>query len=121
MRLLNKYPDAPNKDIGEGLDTVFSSMKAARLKEPQLVVEENSFVVVLDHTPLARPEEIILQYLAGHEFITNRIARELTGIESENAVKKVFYKLRDSGKMELIPGRPNFRAQWRMTRSTESN
>src|SRR5690606_29366293 len=26
VRLLNKYPDAPNKDIGEGMDTVFSSM-----------------------------------------------------------------------------------------------
>ena len=116
VRLLNKYPDAPNKDIGEGLDTVFSSMKAARLKEPQLVVEENSFVVILEHAPLARPEEIILQYLASHDHITNKIARSLTGIESENAMKKVFYKLRTSGKIELAPGLTNFNARWQLTK-----
>lgn len=114
MRLLNKYPDAPNKDIGEGLDTVFSSMKAARLKEPQLLVEDNSFVVVLEHSPLARPEEIVLQYLSTHESITNKIARGLTGIESENAMKKVFYRLKASGKIELAPGTSGFRAKWRL-------
>lgn len=118
VRLLNKYPDAPNKDIGEGLDTVFSSMKAARLKEPQLVVEDNSFVVVLEHSPLARPEEIILQYLSNHESITNKTGRELTGIESENAMKKVFYKLRASGKIELTPGVTNFRATWRLVKDS---
>lgn len=114
VRLLNKYPDAPNKDIGEGLDTVFSSMKAARLKDPQLIVEDNYFVVVLEHSPLARPEEIILQYLTSHASITNKVGRELTGIESENAMKKVFYKLKKSGKIELVPGVTNFKAMWRL-------
>ncbi len=114
VRLLNKYPDAPNKDIGEGLDTVFSSMKAARLKEPQLKVEENAFVVVLEHTPLARAEDIVLEYLNSHDEITNRIGRGLTGIESENSMKKVFYKLRDSGKIELAPGKTRFASKWRL-------
>ncbi|MER7547754.1 ATP-binding protein [Spirillospora sp. NPDC127506] len=114
VRLLNKYPDAPNKDIGEGLDTVFNAMKAARLKEPRLRVEDNAFVVVLEHSPLARPEEIVLEYLRNHDEITNKIGRALTGIESENAMKKVFYKLRDSGKIEPVPGRSNFKAAWRL-------
>ncbi len=114
VRLLNKYPDAPNKDIGEGLDTVFHAMKAARLKEPELRVDDNAFVVILEHSPLARPEEIILEYLENHEEIRNKIARQLTGIESENSIKKVFYRLRDAGKIEKIPGRTNFHAAWRM-------
>jgi ATP-dependent DNA helicase RecG len=114
VRLLNKYPDPPNKDIGEGLDTVFSSMRAAKLKDPTLNIEDNAFVVVLEHAPLARPEELILEYLSNHEEITNRIARALTGIESENTVKKVFYKLRDSGRIEQVPGRTRFTAAWRI-------
>ncbi|WP_327269739.1 putative DNA binding domain-containing protein [Streptomyces sp. NBC_01218] len=114
VRLLNKYPDAPNKDIGEGLDTVLSTMKAAKLKAPQFTVHENAFVVILEHTPLARPEELVLQYLASNEEIVNRIARQLTGIESENAMKRVFYKLRDAGKIEPVPNRSRARAAWQI-------
>lgn len=115
VRLLNKYPDAPNKDIGEGMETVFNAMKIARLKEPTLRVDANSFVVTLEHAPLARPEELVLEYMANNAEITNKIARQLTGIESENTMKKVFYRLKKAGKIELIPGRTNFRAAWRLT------
>ncbi|MGW4648112.1 RNA-binding domain-containing protein [Kitasatospora sp. NPDC004289] len=114
VRLLNKYPDPPNKDIGEGLDTAFSAMKAAKLKEPQFVVEDNAFVVVLAHTPLARPEELILEYLGNNEEISNRTARSLTGIESENRVKQVFYKLRKAGRIEQVPDRIRSKAAWRL-------
>ena len=34
VRLINKFPDPPNKDVGEGLNTAFSAMKALRLKPP---------------------------------------------------------------------------------------
>ncbi|MGC5397739.1 RNA-binding domain-containing protein [Streptomyces sp. DT20] len=118
VRLLNKYPDAPNKDIGEGLDTVLSTMKAARLKEPRFTVHDNAFVVVLEHTPLARPEELVLQYLESNDEIVNRIARQLTGIPSENHMKRVFYKLRDAGKIEPVPGRSRARAAWRIKKES---
>ncbi|MFF0578327.1 ATP-binding protein [Streptosporangium saharense] len=114
VRLLNKYPDPPNKDIGEGLDTVFRTMRAAKLKEPVLRVEDNSFTVVLEHTPLARPEELILEYLENNEEIRNSTGRKLTGIESENAMKRIFYKLRDRNKIELVPNRNKFNAAWRL-------
>ncbi|MFI6291743.1 ATP-binding protein [Nonomuraea sp. NPDC050790] len=114
VRLLNKYPDPPNKDIGEGLDTVFRTMRAAKLKEPILRVEDNSFTVVLEHTPLARPEELILEYLQNNAEIRNSVGRQLTGIESENAMKRIFYKLRDRGKIELVPARNKFNAAWRL-------
>jgi ATP-dependent DNA helicase RecG len=95
-------------------ERTISAMKAARLKEPQLRVDENAFVVVLEHSPLARPEEIVLEYLQSRAEITNRVARSLTGIESENAMKKVFYKPKAGGQIELTPGRTNFRAGWRL-------
>jgi len=98
VRLLNKYPDPPNKDIGEGLDTVLGAMAKAKLKPPEFAVEKNTFVVYLGHTPLARPEEIVLEYLDTHDEITNAIARDLCAIPSENAMKRVFLGLAKSAR-----------------------
>lgn len=120
VRLLNKYPDPPNKDIGEGLDTVMSAMKAAKLKAPLFVVEENAFVVILAHTPLARPEELILEYLRNNEEISNKIARSLTGIASENRVKQVFYKLKKADVIEPVPGRIRSQYAWQLTEKGKS-
>jgi ATP-dependent DNA helicase RecG len=112
VRLLNKYPDAPNKDIGEGLNTVFSKMAEAKLQPPQLSVEGSSFVVRLGHTPLARPQELVMEYLKTHDEITNRIARGLCGISSENTMKDVFLALNRAGKLERVPGKAGNKAAW---------
>src|SRR6202043_1965483 len=34
VRLLNKFPNAPNKDVGEGLNTAYEAMNKLGLKEP---------------------------------------------------------------------------------------
>lgn len=112
VRLLNKYPDAPNKDIGEGLNTAFAKMREARLQDPELAVEGNTFVVRLGHTPLARPQELVMEYLDAHDEITNRVGREICGITSENTMKDVFLSLARAGKIERVPGRRGNRAAW---------
>jgi ATP-dependent DNA helicase RecG len=119
-RLINKYPDPPNKDIGEGLKTTMRSMAEAKLKPPRFAQEDNYFVVTIEHTPLARPQEIVLQYLAGHDEITNAIARELTGINSENTMKEVFYDLRDTRVIERVPGKAGNKSAWRLLETTTS-
>ncbi|MFF5674338.1 ATP-binding protein [Streptomyces hygroscopicus] len=113
VRLINKYPDPPNKDIGEGLRTVMAKMAEAKLKAPKFYVEGNYFVVNLGHTPLARPHEIVMEYLENHEEIRNAIGRTLTGIQSENSMKDVFYDLRDAGKIEMVPGKRGRSSAWR--------
>ena len=112
-RLLNRYPDPPNKDIGEGLNTVVDKMKEAKLKEPVFETTGTTFVVTLGHTPLARPHELVMQYLQSHDEITNAIARELTGITSENTMKEVFYKLANGGQIERVPDKKGSRSAWR--------
>lgn len=114
-RLINKYPDPPNKDIGEGLKTTMRSMAEARLKPPTFSVEDNYFLVTIEHTPLARPQEIVLQFLENHDEITNAIARELTGINSENTMKEVFYDLRDAAVIERVPGKAGNKSAWQKT------
>jgi len=32
VRLINKFPDPPNKDVGEGLNTAFSAMRKLKIK-----------------------------------------------------------------------------------------
>ena len=55
VRLLNKYPDPPNKDIGEGLNTAFQRIQEMRLKSPIIKIADNMVIVTLPHEPLASP------------------------------------------------------------------
>jgi hypothetical protein len=48
---------------------------------------------------------LVIEYLASNVEITNKIARELTGIRSENTMKEVFYSLRDVNKIERVPAK----------------
>jgi ATP-dependent DNA helicase RecG len=113
VRLINKFPDPPNKDVGEGLNTAFRAMGKLRLKPPTIEEKDNSVVVHIRHEALASPEESVMDYLQNHDSISNRIARELTGITSENTMKEVFYRLRDSDLIERVPGRSAAAAAWR--------
>ena len=120
VRLLNKYPDPPNKDIGEGLRTAVRKMTEAQLRPPLFELEGNDFVVRLGHTPLARPHEIVMDYLEAHDEITNAIGRGLTGITSENTMKDVFYSLRKTGEIEMVPGRRGSLSAWRKVQERDS-
>lgn len=109
VRLINKFPEAPNKDVGEGLNTAFEAMDKLRLKAPIIQEKDNSVMVTLRHESLGSPEQLVMEYLDSHAEITNGVARELTGIKSENTMKNVFYRLRDKNLLELIADR----AAWR--------
>lgn len=110
VRLINKFPDAPNKDVGEGLNTAFDAMEKLRLKSPQIIEKENSVLVIIKHEKLASPEEVVVEYLLTHDSVKNRIGRDITGIKSENIMKQVFYRLRDRGFIYLEKG-----FNWRKT------
>lgn len=112
--MLSKYKDAPNKDIGEGLNTAFQKMKEWKMRSPEICDEENYVRVVIPHASLATPQEAIMEFLSNNNTITNKQARDITGIKSENAVKSEFYKLRDAGKIEMIPELKGNKAAWRL-------
>ena len=116
VRTLHRYKQPPNRDMGEGLDTAFQKMKEWGLKAPE-IEESNGYVrVTLPHTPLAKPTEAILGFLARNATVTNRQARDLTGIKSENLVKIEFYKLRDEGMLEPVPSLKGSKSAWRLTK-----
>ena len=114
VRLINKFPNPPNKDVGEGLNTAFLAMREMKLKPPIIVQAGGSVKVVLRHEPLASPEEVILEYLQNNEKITNRIARDICFIGSENKMKGVLQRLVKKGLIELVPGTTRYSAAYRL-------
>lgn len=113
---LARYPTPPNKDLGEGLNTAFQKMKEWRLRDPQIIEEGNYVKVTIPHIPLAAPTEAILEFLGHNATITNKQAREITGIRSENLVKIEFYKLRDEGLLEMVPELKGAASAWQLKR-----
>ena len=113
VRLINKFPDPPNKDVGEGLNTAFAAMTKMKLKQPEIEERENSVVVHIRHTALASAHDIVMGYLGNHPEVTNRIVRDLTGIGSENSVKQVFLDLKVRKMLEPVPGKKGSASAWR--------
>jgi ATP-dependent DNA helicase RecG len=118
VRTLNRYKNAPNKDLGEGLNTAFQKMKEWKLRPPEVSEDGNSVRVVIPHIPLGTPQEHILDFLSKNDTITNKQAREITGIKSENAMKTEFYKLRDAGTIERVPGLQGSASAWQLTKNS---
>lgn len=121
VRVINKFPNPPNKDVGEGLNTAFAAMRRLKLREPTIKEADTAVVVVIKHEKLASAEEIVFDYLAGNDSITNSTGRELTGIQSENAMKTVFYRLRDRGLLEQVPHLRGSKSAWRLTAKGKRN
>ena len=113
VRLINKFPNPPNKDVGEGLNTAFRAMESLRLKPPVIREKDSSVLVVIRHEPLGSPEELVMKFMENNEEITNTIARDITGIKSENTMKNVFLRLKVRNMLEPIPERKGPASAWR--------
>lgn len=104
VRLIAKFPSPPNKDVGEGLNSAFKAMEQMQLTAPKIVETESSVIVIIKHERLADAETVVWEYLLTHNKINNETARQLTGITDANKMKRVFYRLRDQGKIQIVEG-----------------
>lgn len=104
VRLINKFPSPPNKDVGEGLNTAARAMQDLNLGRPEIRETDASVVVVLKHEPLASKEELIINYLKKDAFINNSIARRVCSVQSDSVIRKIFKKMMESGLIEKVPG-----------------
>jgi ATP-dependent DNA helicase RecG len=114
VRMINKFPNPPNKDVGEGLNTAFDAMRKLRLRDPVIQEGQSSVTVVIPHQRLASPEDLVIDFLRSNPEIANRRARELCGVSSENSMKAIFKRLESRGLIEQVPNRTRFRAAWRI-------
>jgi ATP-dependent DNA helicase RecG len=112
--IIHKFPNPPNKDIGEGLRTAFEAMKRMRLRPPEIRQKEQSVIVYIRHTRLEAPADMVMTYLKGHPQITNSEGRELTGIRSENTMKEVFVRLAKKNQIERVPNTQGRNSAWQL-------
>jgi ATP-dependent DNA helicase RecG len=105
VRIINKFPDPPNKDVGEGLNTAFEAMRKLKLKDPIIIEREHDILVEIRHEPLASPEDLVLKFLQANGTINNSQAREVCHIGSENVMKRVFERLTRNDLIERVPGK----------------
>lgn len=90
QRLLNKFPEPPNRDVGEGIKTAIAAMTELGLEPPVFEETESAFLVTIKHEKLATAELAIMEYLDTHETINNRQARKITFIHEDWRVKSIF-------------------------------
>ncbi|MDQ1597005.1 MAG: ATP-dependent helicase RecG [Microbacteriaceae bacterium] len=105
VRIINKFPNPPNKDVGEGLNTAFSAMTKLRLREPEIKEADHSTLVIIRHEPLASPEAQVIKYLDDNQEINNSTAREITKIESEGKMRRILQAMVASSELERVPGK----------------
>jgi ATP-dependent DNA helicase RecG len=106
VRLLNKFPDPPNRDVGEGLNTAFDKMRELGLRDPVIEERDSDVLVTILHEPLASPEEKIMEHLAKNPTIKNMTAREITFIKDPDQMKRILQKMVEKN---MIQGVPNTR------------
>jgi ATP-dependent DNA helicase RecG len=120
VNLINKFPNAPNKNIGEGLNTAFNAMRKLNLRIPKVSQDNNYVTVAIKHERLAKSEELIMNYLRTNPEITNKVARDVCFIGSENVVKNIFIKLMASNQIEKVPGKSGSATAYRSCRQNRS-
>lgn len=100
QRIINKFPDAPNQDIGEGLNSAFAAMEEVRLKHPVIEELSDRVRVTISHEALASPQKTILDTAIENGSINNSEAQEATRVLQERTIRRYFEELVGAGQLE---------------------
>jgi ATP-dependent DNA helicase RecG len=95
VRFLSRYPGAPNKDLGEGVNTAFQRMEELGLKLPKIEEDGNYVRVSIFHSSNLPVDDAIIKFVEKHGSINNHQARDLTGVRESEKITSMFAKLRD--------------------------
>lgn len=112
VRILSKYKNSPNKDLGEGINTAFQRMRSMGLRIPEITENGNYVKIILRHSSNEEPEILIMKFIEKNGEINNRQARDLIGLESSEKVTYQFSKLRDKGLIQRKEGATGSRSCW---------
>ncbi|EKF9639260.1 RNA-binding domain-containing protein [Vibrio cholerae] len=112
VRILSKYKNSPNKDLGEGINTAFQRMRSMGLRDPEITEDGNYVKITLRHSSNEEPEALIMKFIKHHGEINNRQARDLIGIDRSDKVTYQFSKLRDKGLIQRKGLATGSRSSW---------
>ncbi|OGC57700.1 hypothetical protein A3H26_03935 [candidate division WWE3 bacterium RIFCSPLOWO2_12_FULL_36_10] len=104
QRTLNRFTEAPNLDIGEGVDRMFQSMKKSNLYDPFYIpasLKGNSVDVILFNLKRVETWDAVSEYLDKNNRINNTEARRITGIDDTLKMSKLFRQWVTKGILEM--------------------
>ena len=84
-----------NKDLGEGINTVFERMSKAGFIDPILRDDDVNLYVTLKRAPKEDPASVITKFIEKHGYITNYQARDILALENSEQATSLFSKMRD--------------------------
>lgn len=108
QRVLSRFQEAPNLDIGEGVDRMFELMEKYNLYEPIFFpakVRPNSVWLWLVNMQRVDYWDTVSSYLDQHGRITNREARDITGISDTLQVTRLLSDWTSKGLLERKGGK----------------
>lgn len=115
VRLLSKYPNSPNKDLGEGINTVVERMRKAGFVDPVFREDGTNLHVTLRREPKSDASSVITNFIVRHGSINNRQALDLLALESAEQITSLFSKLRDQGVIAREDGsQTGIRVRWHL-------
>jgi ATP-dependent DNA helicase RecG len=103
VRIINKFPNPPNKDIGEGLRTARDAMEIMRLKAPELKQQDNSVIVYIRHESIASYESTVMNYIDEHGSIKSADVRRICHV-TQSKGWSIIRDLLDRNVLEKVPG-----------------
>lgn len=92
QRVLNRFQEAPNLDIGEGVDRMFTIMKEQNLYEPlyaPATERPNSVLLTLFNMQKVEYWDAVSKFLDENFQITNAEARSVTGIADTTKMSRL--------------------------------
>lgn len=105
LRTLNRFQEAPNLDIGEGVDRIFNLMKERNLYEPLYFppsLRPNSVFLILFNLQKVEYWDTVNNYLEKHYRITNQQARTITGINDTLKMSRLLKSWVNKGLLEQV-------------------
>lgn len=105
LRVLNRFANPPNLDIGEGVNRMFEMMREANLYEPLYVPAENrphSVLVFLWNMQKIEYWDVVSEYLDKKGSIKNVQARKITGISDTLKMSRLLKEWVDKKLIEKI-------------------
>ena len=105
QRTLNRFREAPNLDIGEGVDRMFKVMKEYKLYEPLYFppsIRPNSVLLFLFNLQKTEYWDTVNKYLNEHYRITNSEARRITGVSDTLKMSRLLKSWVTKGLLEKM-------------------
>jgi ATP-dependent DNA helicase RecG len=121
QRLLNRFPEPPNRDVGEGIKTAIAAMTALGLEKPVFEETGNSFLVTIKHEKLATAELAIMEYLETNETINNRQARAVTFIREDWRIRSIFKGMEGKKMIRRVGGKLTSATKYRKWTHDQDN